>query len=491
MARLKDQTFHCGSSFIFNIIASSELYTSQDRMQLRHYFSFDSLDPKSGFVSKAKPQLRSATLESFSVPAHDAPLSAARRDSAKAPVAEDESGSSVPAKVDSAQASFMERQPESSEGENVDSGKLPIGLAAHLLPKHSIPTSIDSDLEALQLPDTLQFSRESASHGFDVKSLAQAHFVAFQVPQSSTTAKFNDWTIKAATKQIHIICKAFPYLNNSMSLLSMCAWFHLFCFFDDETEKMSAKEAKIAMKHCISILEKTCRTKAAGATALQRANVHYTLWLSSRLPSGGTIAFATYLFVQQAQRLLRTETLNRVAAKIIQLFKAYSHEIECRENINNLSVDAYRKLRSGTIGLAPFWEILRGNLFFEMERNFVEATSLKLESHVAAVVGLQNDLVGLAKDLEDGDQMNYVSLRAERESLNTRQALAAAIELHNRTVREAVEERRTLESLWPDSWKGNGSMRIYADSMLGFMTTHFMWASASRRYEPVQARLES
>ncbi|CZT22268.1 uncharacterized protein RCC_08137 [Ramularia collo-cygni] len=396
-------------------------------------------------------------------------------------------------RFDSAQPSVSEydvHQPGALESDKADAKRNESGLTAHWLPKHSIPASINVDAFALHLPDTTAPVTVGNAPALDIAPLSKEHFLAFPMPKDLPAAKSYSWTIETATKEVKTLRKAFPQVYDANHLLAMCAWFHLFCFFDDVTEKMPAKEARMAMKQCMHLLEVSCQTKASPRKLtpvlgpLQRAKVQYLLWSSSRSPSGGLAAGVTYLFVQQAQRLLGAEALQRVARKILDIFRGYHCEISCRENIDNLTVDEYSQSRAATMGLSPFMEILRDCFFTAQETQLAEQASYALETYVTSAVGIQNDLVGLANDHTNGDQMNYILLRAERESLSIGQALVAAIELHNTIVLQAAEERRKIGRALPDGWQGTGNMRIYADCMVGFMTTHFLWASSAKRYVP-------
>lgn len=446
---------------------------STDSPALRQILS--SRDSKRAFSSENKTIYSEIALEGPSIP-KDAHPQAERHDSARPSILAD-----------------GEPQLGALRPDEVESVNSPSGLTEHHLPAHSVPTFINNDIEPLQLPAPLPSASVSVSSNFDIKSLAKAHFLAFQPLKPSPATEKYEWTIEAATKEIKILRKAFPLVDSRNAVLAMCAWFHLFCFFDDATEKMPAKEARLAMKHSMHIIEVACQTKTTSQrmsrlmTPLQRANVQYTLWLSSRLPHGGIVAGATYLFIQHARRLLGPEALKRVANKILEVFQGYYREISCREGIDTLTVENYTQLRASTIGLSPFWEILRHAFFTGPETEMAETASCILEAHVASVVGLQNDLVGMASDRANGDRMNYILLRAERESLSLGQALNAAIESHNRTVRGAVEERRRVERTLPENWKGSSGLQVYADCILGFMTTHFMWASSASRYKPAAA----
>lgn len=445
----------------------TKLHFSDGTMSVDHHFSFEAQSSKDAMVVVSGEDASSVAAKNFDTPSRDDCLIL---------------------RHDSAQRSFME---EHERELAVSQSPHPSRLAANRLPEYSVPGFVEEGLTSLQIPEPLPPVSDDVNRNLDIGTLSKAHFQAFQPPKIMTpSANFPQWTIETAIKEVKILRKAFPQATSRSALLSMTAWFHLFCFFDDQTEKMTPKEARHAMKHVINILQATCRMKATSqntdslANSVQRAKIRYHLRSSSRLPSGRMVAYVTYLFIQHAQKLLGTRRLQKVAAKIINVFNGYFHEISCRESIDQLSVEDYKQLRESTIGLSPFWAILRETFFTESEALQAETATAALESHVAIVVGLQNDLVGLAKDLADGDRMSSITLRAERESLSIGQSLQVAIQLHNCTVQDAMQERRRIEGTFHDSEKASARMRVYADCIVAFMTTHFMWASSGDRYKP-------
>jgi hypothetical protein len=407
-------------------------------------------------------------------------------------------GDGITQRVDSTQTSVHEEhegQPKVSRKTDLNVTNpacASIDFISHRLPKTSIPTSIDeTDVAPLQLPcRRLLSSAAGPSQDMDLETLAMDHYHAFKMPVDTPTAKQLQWTPKLAYKQIRIVSSAFPAVRDKTSVLAMCAWFHLFCFFDDETEKMPDREGKRAIGLCIDILEASCLPNARFSRTLrplQKAKIRYTLWSSSRLPSGGTIAGATFFFTQHTRKLLAPAVYKRMVTVIVGVFQAYAHEITTRAKVDSLSLDEYLISRSSTIGLAPFWEIAL-DFFSRRECSVAGVETLKqvqsiLQPHVATVVGLQNDLVGLQKDLAESDRMNYVVLRAERTVVSIEQALSATIVLHNSFVREAVQGRQILEQELARHGKWDDGVEIFADCMVGFMETHFAWASNSKRYK--------
>jgi hypothetical protein len=396
-------------------------------------------------------------------------------------------GSIETSRVDSTRPSLREHSasrpysPKQSTSNDVDLKRTPFTLIARSLPKSSIPDSIEQEMPSLLLPLQQPHKISDRSPAPDLEPLITAHFLAFQMPDKGPTVKGVEWTLKLASKQIHILHKAFPTVSEGSSLLAMCAWFHLFCFFDDETEKMSPREGQTAIGHCVAILRASCRPQGSISRILhplQKVKLHRSLWLASRRPHGSKVAGATYLFTRHVTHLLSPAVYQKTVDKIIAVFTAYSGEFDVRAGIDSLSIDGYMASRTATIGLAPFWENML-DFFLRTQSpaghfQALEITRTTLGPLIATVVGLQNDMVGLAKDLAAGDRMNYVVLLADRQFISTAQALANTIELHNTSVHDAVQGRQLMEHQ-PEN--------PLADAMHGFMDTHLAWASGDERYK--------
>lgn len=126
-------------------------------------------------------------------------------------------------------------------------------------------------------------------------------------------------------------------------------------------------------------------------------------------------------------------------------FEAQMDEIRFRTGKISNDFETYLGIRNRTIALDPFFEVLKTDYLTEDER--ADPLWQSLQHHVCSAAGLQNDLVGLEKDLEQHQQLNGVLVlmhARERPPLGIDEAdLARCCGLvgaeHNRNVASALD----------------------------------------------------
>lgn len=141
---------------------------------------------------------------------------------------------------------------------------------------------------------------------------------------------------------------------------------------------------------------------------------------------------------------------------------------------------AYMSIRRRTIALTPFFELLKHEYLPDTADH--PAWEL-LQTQVSTIAGLQNDLVGLERDMENGEGMNavLVLMRAASESEEAKKpqlladCVAAGSQLHN----EAVERALALF----DELCQVEKVREVARNILMLSQTHLMWCTSAKRYK--------
>lgn len=111
-----------------------------------------------------------------------------------------------------------------------------------------------------------------------------------------------------------------------------------------------------------------------------------------------------------------------------------------------------------------------------------------MQKALNGAIGLQNDLVGLEKDVDEKESMNAVLVSMEEpwgkeEALETKLAdtIAAVCAFHNSSIAEAVQiHQRILQG-------AEESEIIVANSQLLLTETYFKWCTTAKRY---RAQLE-
>ncbi|KAI7206401.1 hypothetical protein KC343_g8094 [Hortaea werneckii] len=165
--------------------------------------------------------------------------------------------------------------------------------------------------------------------------------------------------------------------------------------------------------------------------------------------------------------------------QIFQVWESMKDEITLRQS-SLKDETAYLQIRTRTVGLAPFFTVLKAEFCMESGSDAVIDGHLdRLQELVSTVVGLQNDLVGLERDFASSEACNIVLLKARgRPGFGIAQAVGEVVRMHNRQVVHAVEE---FGGIWERCGNRSG-YTLVAHSMLAFATRHFLWAGRAERY---------
>lgn len=158
------------------------------------------------------------------------------------------------------------------------------------------------------------------------------------------------------------------------------------------------------------------------------------------------------------------------------------------------SLQNYMNIRSRTISLNPFFEVIKTEyLTAEADRSFAGAWE-QLQLEVSRAAGLQNDLIGLERDLENGEKLNAVivlmralgggkNIHEPDEALLSRCIALINVE-HNKTVARCLEHaaqiNQAADHAPPES---SIAMSRVARHILLMCETHLKWCASAKRYQ--------
>ncbi|KAI7091871.1 hypothetical protein KC356_g39 [Hortaea werneckii] len=216
----------------------------------------------------------------------------------------------------------------------------------------------------------------------------------------------------------------------------MCSWFALLCAVDDEIESLKPDKAHetltqltldIQQHHHAQVLKQfdsgRIQSRPHGRqeehSRLETLNQRFTLSAKTSLPP------------TQYHDFLK---------QIVQVWESMKDEIALRQS--SLKDEAtYLQIRSRTVGLAPFFTLLKAEFCPESDSDAVTDAHLdRLQELVSIVVGLQNDLVGLERDMASLETCNIIILKARTNPGNSiAQAVGEVVRMHNQQIIHAVE----------------------------------------------------
>ncbi|KAK1753803.1 Iridoid synthase [Echria macrotheca] len=327
----------------------------------------------------------------------------------------------------------------------------------------------------LDIPD-FGVSQQLASHSLMSVLLSHAAFKSSLVPQ----AQFDDGFYEECTAEVNTINLFFPDIESDTIRICFTAWLAFICAVDDILEKMLPAEQESALLDCIHIINSdishglsippsTVGAKEAAIQGMARTFHSHC---------------SRYLSVHSAQAFFRAITV---------VFEAHLDEIRFLAGHLSNDFTTYMGIRSRTIALSPFFEVIKSE--YLPHDTFKGTTTMwdDLQHAVSCAAGLQNDLIGLARDLENGERLNAVMVLLPTLSdgdiqHTNRDALSQAVTLvaaeHNRSVSRAFE---CAGQVIMSSAEGLASESIVAvaqvaRNILLLCETHLKWCASAKRY---------
>lgn len=183
-------------------------------------------------------------------------------------------------------------------------------------------------------------------------------------------------------------------------------------------------------------------------------------------------------FLTQTSRPIFYEAVRSV-------LEAYIEECHFVEGGAITDIPTYMSIRRRTIGLNPFFELIKSEY---LPREACSDPAWEpLQTHVSAAAGLQNDLIGLERDVEKGEILNAVLIRMRAKQTATDAAtpdelMSASVsyvnEQHNLAVQSSLE---SFSQLRQES--SPRCVREVARYILLVCQTHLIWCTSDRRYK--------
>lgn len=324
----------------------------------------------------------------------------------------------------------------------------------------------------LQLPITAAELSETQDHNYSYMEYIDEH-LDFRSACEPWMWNERDRLLAGSEADFKFTNITFPGLRRRETILAMSAWFSFLCTIDDLVESMEPNAARQALLQSISILKLP----------------YGPLRNHSSFPDtpASRVTHISYAFCRHLQSLLREPTYRKVVQSAGVVFGGIVAEMPFRAKASAPeSIDEYMTIRTRTIGIAPLATLLASE---HLDDEHVKSSALRaLEKEVYALVGLQNDVLGLEKDLRTGEMMNFVvvdsgidlsssEVMTEDGRSKVRGGVAHLVVYHNERLQLAKRLRKVISSR-PEE---NGEREV-AEGLYLLTATHFYWASAARRY---------
>ncbi|KAL1635310.1 hypothetical protein SLS56_001733 [Neofusicoccum ribis] len=268
--------------------------------------------------------------------------------------------------------------------------------------------------------------------------------------------------LKTSVKELKIVESAFPLVSNPEAILAMAAWFATLLLVDDLLENMDLDDARQALTDSIRILSGT----------------HVTVSEETNKPVVKVCHVIRSLRMRISQ-LLGHGSAIAMLRDVKACLEGQMDELRYRSSPCT-SLQEYSRIRHRSIGAMPFLTLAALQLAHDSSAK-ANRFLVSLKELVVSIVFLQNDLVGLEKDLKEDVSMNaFMVMRQSRGSptIPTSEDLAELAAQHNALVSKALFMYRRNAGQ-----DGSDTYTLAATSIISFIETHLTWARKSRRYD--------
>ncbi|CAI7668819.1 unnamed protein product [Penicillium bialowiezense] len=274
--------------------------------------------------------------------------------------------------------------------------------------------------------------------------------------------------LRVAKAEVETVSFLFPSVNASRIRICMAAWLAALCDIDDLVEAMCAEDAEASVSRAIGSLKGEEVTPDDLITPLQAYDVVRVI----------------DLFQAHCRKYLSAYEAEDFFAGVAGALEGLVQEQKFRQGLLAKELGQYLVIRAYTIGVSPSLSLLRSEYCPHGNLEKLQAIQIFLN----ILLGLQNDLIGLERDLESGEDMNAVIVlmktmgneSQEVTPITILQAVHQAVAYHNDIFRRSLELQQSHmrgenELDPPDKFVANAQLRL--------AETHLKWCLTSKRYQ--------
>ncbi|GIJ89486.1 terpene cyclase [Aspergillus pseudoviridinutans] len=291
---------------------------------------------------------------------------------------------------------------------------------------------------------------------------------------------------KAAISQVQAVSLLFPDCHADSVCICMTAWVGTLCTVDDMLEDMKPLEAEAALQEIISVLEEKGGRKYTAARGDAKYVYHTHGSLGTYTTSRSTVAVMVAKFKAHCEKYLPTALSHAVFRDLSETFQGMQQEMQLKRGSLPYDLDTYMSIRTRTIGIKPLFTLA---LSTWRQDHIWSSTLDNIQNEVNMVAGLQNDLIGLEKDLRKGEQANAVIIlmgkhydqHLDREDLQ--KVTKYLCERHNLAISRLIKQMEDLRRSAHLQDRDQVLEMVLLDMQLLFSLTHFQWCTSAKRYK--------
>ncbi|KAJ4288736.1 hypothetical protein N0V88_007270 [Collariella sp. IMI 366227] len=324
---------------------------------------------------------------------------------------------------------------------------------------------------ALDIPDFAVAPISENTGSLYRVALSHAAFKAVLHPDQNPDSAF----FKRCVAEVNAVNLFFPDIKNNDLKVVFTAWLGFACVMDDFLDILHIDNREAALRKAIKFIESNGSSPAAYQTSSVNDN---------------RICGLTRELYEHTTRYLSHKSASAFFKGVSEVLNAHFDEVRFLQSSERDSLPAYTYIRRRTISLSPFFEVIKSEYLPKMDGNLNNAF-LHLQEEVSYVTGLQNDMVGLIRDLQDGEELNAVVVLLRGFNITDMfqpnpKILARCVAMvnaeHNRGVARCLDAATQVHRVAEGSASPIAEVEKVARHMLMMCETHLKWAAAAKRY---------
>lgn len=296
--------------------------------------------------------------------------------------------------------------------------------------------------------------------------------------------------------EVNAVCLFFPEMESDALKICFASWLALVCLVDDMIEDIPPRQADCAVMNSVHLLQHSGNrifdSLCPSPPYAHRVIINFAGTQLASDKAGNsrdtTIPRMTQVFIDHCSRHLSNSSLDVFFQAVCNVFQSFLDEKSFLQS-GSYDLQVYMSIRSRTIAIRPFFEAIKNEYIHEDRRLCPAWEKLEhLQFEVDRAVGLQNDLVGLERDLKAKESMNAVvaAIRSsggdvgnvEEELLN--KCISQVSTIHNGHVTRALELYSQIDLACKPIL--SHPSRETARLILMMSETHLQWCVSSKRY---------
>ncbi|KAI0529784.1 isoprenoid synthase domain-containing protein [Xylaria digitata] len=278
----------------------------------------------------------------------------------------------------------------------------------------------------------------------------------------------DDSFYKRCAAEVNVINIFFPNVESPSIRICFTAWLVFVISMDDILETLPPHDGEVALLDSIHIMRSLPESERTGASTDTR------------------IQGLTRVLYRHCSHWLSEKVAESFFEAACEVFRAHINELLFLQGHIPNDLSTYMGIRVRTIALNPFFDIIKSEFLPEDSR--FNAVWDKLQKEVCRAAGLQNDLIGLERDLENGERLNAVivlmasendQLREPSEELLTRYIEQVTTE-HNQSTAQAMDLVAQINEEIGTTY--SKEVAETARHIVLLCETHLKWCMNAKRY---------